>query len=305
MTDAITEKKELAPAGNRAEVVSVDTGEFSAIMDTAKFNHLWRVALLFSKSDLVPAHYKGKPENCMISIQMALRLQVDPMMLLQNTYIVQGKPGMEAKLAIALINSSGLFAEPLQYEIKGVKGKDLECRAWTVNKAGKHIEGPWVTWEMAKAEGWIDKSGSKWKTMPELMIQYRAATFFGRLVCPERLMGMLTVEELQDMDNKRDTGAELERRMKLVPAEPVPEQLAEPLQPAEDAKMPEQPTSEGLTGIKLDLYTKVADMAAGDMLEMNKILSNLSGKKIACKDDLIAADETLAKELLSKMSGGK
>jgi hypothetical protein len=52
---------------------------------------------------------------------------------------------------------------------------------------------------MAKAEGWLTKTGSKWITMPELMLKYRAAAFFGRLYAPEVLMGMQTSEEVIDI----------------------------------------------------------------------------------------------------------
>jgi hypothetical protein len=51
---------------------------------------------------------------------------------------------------------------------------------------------------MAKAEGWVSRKGSKWATMPELMLMYRAASFFGRLYAPEVLMGMHSMEEIQD-----------------------------------------------------------------------------------------------------------
>jgi hypothetical protein len=53
--------------------------------------------------------------------------------------------------------------------------------------------------EMAKAEGWIDKTGSKWKTMPELMLKYRAAAFFGRLYAPEIMMGLYSADEIVDI----------------------------------------------------------------------------------------------------------
>ena len=52
---------------------------------------------------------------------------------------------------------------------------------------------------MANAEGWVNKNGSKWKTMPEVMIQYRAASFFGRMNCPDMIMGIYSQEEALDM----------------------------------------------------------------------------------------------------------
>ena len=62
-------------------------------------------------------------------------------------------------------------------------------------------EGPTISIEMAVKEGWYTKKGSKWKTMPELMLKYRAAAFFGRT--DEKvnavLFGLHTVDEITDM----------------------------------------------------------------------------------------------------------
>ena len=55
---------------------------------------------------------------------------------------------------------------------------------------------------MAKAEGWIDKNGSKWKTMPQIMLRYRAASFFARMNCPELTLGYFTKEEVIDGEFK-------------------------------------------------------------------------------------------------------
>lgn len=174
-----------------------DDGDFSLYLDSARFEHICRVAKVFASSELVPAHFRNLP-NAIVGFQMAVRLQIDPLMFMQNSYIVQGKPGIEAKLAIALINSSGLFRGPLQYRMEG-EGKSRKCTAYATHvKSGEVCEAE-CSMTMAEAEGWIGKSGSKWKTIPELMLRYRAASFFGRLYCPERLMGMQTVEELRDV----------------------------------------------------------------------------------------------------------
>lgn len=37
--------------------------------------------------------------------------------------------------------------------------------------------------------------------MPQLMLMYRAAAFFGRVYCPEILNGMHTADEIQDISN--------------------------------------------------------------------------------------------------------
>lgn len=209
-----------------------DSGPFADLMDTARFEHLWRVAQAFARSQLVPQHFRQKPDDCLIACQMALRLGVDPFMFMQNTYVVHGRPGMEAKLAIALINSSGLFKGRLKYERIGddAKKPTYRCRAWAVDaETGERVDGPWITWEIVKAERWDQKDGSKWLTMPALMFDYRAATWFGRTNCPERLMGMQTADELEDspppprqVESRTVSSAIADMRSRLTPEPSTP-----------------------------------------------------------------------------------
>lgn len=179
------------------KLVAQDDSPNSMFMDSAKFEQLWRVASAFSRADIVPDHYKRKPENCMISIAMAYRMDVDPLMMLQSSYIVHGKPGIEAKLAIALINKSRIFSTPLSFKIEG-QGKTRSCTAMATHARSGQVFEETVSMQMAEAEGWTAKKGSKWITLPDLMLKYRAAMFFGRLYCPEVLMGMSSVDELED-----------------------------------------------------------------------------------------------------------
>lgn len=167
---------------------------------SAGFDLLQRQAKVFANSDLLPPQFKNNLPNCIIGMEMARRMGANPMAVFQNLYIVHGKPGWSSTFIIASINSGGRFT-PLRFEFQSAQGKDdWGCRAFATEKeTNERLDGPWVTWAMAKAEGWVDKSGSKWKTMPELMFRYRAATFWGRLYCPETLMGMQTAEELEDI----------------------------------------------------------------------------------------------------------
>jgi hypothetical protein len=52
---------------------------------------------------------------------------------------------------------------------------------------------------MALDEGWVDKAGSKWKTMPKLMMMYRAGAFFARVHCPDLLLGIAVQGEVEDV----------------------------------------------------------------------------------------------------------
>ena len=176
------------------------TNELAIAADTPvqTFELVQRQAKALSLSSLVPDHFKNNIPNCIIALEMAQRLNASPMAVMQNIYVVHGKPSWSAQFIIACINSCGKFS-PLRFEMIG-EGEDATCFAWAEDAAtGHRIEGPPASIAMAKKEGWIGKNGSKWQTMPELMLRYRAATFFGRLYCPEMLHGMHTRDELEDM----------------------------------------------------------------------------------------------------------
>jgi hypothetical protein len=194
----VTQVPQAAQQTERPRLLPVsDTSEFAELLDSNRFAQIQRVAQLFSESTLVPEVFQGKPANCAVALQMAFRMRVDPMMLMQNMYIVKGRPGIEAKLAIALINSRGPFEGPVQWILEGEGGK----RSWTafaVHRATGEKCAATVTWEMAVAEGWTTKDGSKWKTIPDIMGRYRSAMFLGRLYCPEVLLGLPTSDELDD-----------------------------------------------------------------------------------------------------------
>ena len=161
------------------------------------FEHIQRVATMFSKSDMIPKRYINNIGNCIIAIEMATRMNANILMVMQNLDVIQGKPGWSSVFLIATLNSCGKFS-PIRYEDSTENGGS--CRAWAIDKANNEkVYGAWVSMEMAKAEGWIDKAGSKWKTMPELMRRYRAASFFTKQFAPEVSMGLQTVEEIIDI----------------------------------------------------------------------------------------------------------
>lgn len=162
------------------------------------FEHAQRVAIALSKSSMIPTTYQGDRgiPNTIVALEMAHRIGMSPFMVMQNLHVIQGRPSWSSTFLIAAINTCGKF-EPIKFRMEG-QGDNRSCVAWTKDKSGEILESPKVDMEMAKAEGWLQKNGSKWKTMPELMLRYRAASFFSRLYAPEIAMGMHTDEELLD-----------------------------------------------------------------------------------------------------------
>jgi hypothetical protein len=127
-------------------------------------------------------------------------LKADALMVMQNLYIVHGRPGWSAQFLIATFNQCGRFSA-LRYEFFGTKGKDdWGCRAWAIEKdTGEKIVGADIDIALAKKEGWYSKSGSKWQSMPQQMLMYRSAAWLVRAYAPEIAMGLPTADELADV----------------------------------------------------------------------------------------------------------
>ncbi|MDQ7982256.1 hypothetical protein QYH69_34085 [Paraburkholderia sp. SARCC-3016] len=205
-----------------------------------------RAARLLASGTLVPPAYKLVIEkydrygdlkerrenpsalsNCVVALNMALRMNADPLMVMQNLHIIEGRPSWSSPWIIAQINNCGQFSK-LRFEMKklgkrkvdhvgfewrendrgknvrhevttSVEIEDVQCIAWCIEKAtGERLESTPVSLGMAVMEGWYTKNGSKWKTMPDQMLRYRTAAFFGRIYAPELLMGLPTTDELED-----------------------------------------------------------------------------------------------------------
>ena len=169
--------------------------------DLKMMNNTFRMAKMLASSALVPQEtYRNSPENCVVAIDIANRMGISPLMVMQNLYVVKGKPSWSGSFCAAAINGSGRFT-PLEFIFVGEEGKPTwGCYASAVRAStGVRCYSDVITMQMASAEGWLNKPGSKWKTMPRQMMMYRAAAFFARAHCSDLLLGMPTYEEVQDV----------------------------------------------------------------------------------------------------------
>lgn len=181
----------------QTSALQVVEGGGGILSNPQMFEHAQRVCRLFADSDMVPDTFKNKPSNVFVAYNLSRQLGVDLFMLMQNMYVVHGKPGMQATLIIAMVNSRGPFKGPIQWKTEGA-GLTRSCTAYATNEATDELCEATVTWEMVEKEGWSKKPGSKWQTIPELMFRYRSAAFLARLYCPEVVMGLHSVDELED-----------------------------------------------------------------------------------------------------------
>lgn len=170
---------------------------------------LWRLARIYASSGgIVPKQFQGSESDCFIACQLAYRMRVDPLAVMQRLYIVpgSGKPAMEAQLAIACLNASGLTDNRIRWRFEG-SGEARSCTAYVTDKKTGDVLELAIDWATVKGEGWLAKNGSKWKTMPDQMFRYRTATWLIRAYFPEVMMGLRTTDEVEDMgpDSQNDT----------------------------------------------------------------------------------------------------
>lgn len=228
----------------------------SAFASEASFVSVQRMAKALCSSTLVPESYRGDANlgNCIIALELSQRIGASVMAVMQSMVPIHGKPTWSAAFLIATVNSCGRFT-PMRFRWQGKEGTDdWGCRAYATEKeTNQELVGALVTIAMAKSEGWYGKNGSKWKTMPEQMLQYRAATFWTRAYAPELSLGMKTSDEVVDIESEAvpakpavvdvTPSPSPTRRKKAEPA-PAPEPAPTPAPEPEPAAVVVEPVVE-------------------------------------------------------------
>ena len=178
------------------EVVELnEKRQLSVYSDVNLYNNALKMAESLAKSDLIPDNYKGKPESCLIAIDVARQIgSRSPLFVMQNLFVVKGKPSWSGQYCDAIVRAN---FKKVKVDLSG-EGDERGCKVTAYDENDNFCEGTRITIRMAKQEGWFNKTGSKWQTMPDLMLQYRAFAFFARIHCPDKLLGIH--DEFENVD---------------------------------------------------------------------------------------------------------
>jgi hypothetical protein len=185
--------------------VDISSGVFSGL---AAFEAAQRMAQALCTSTMVPSDYRGQQglSNSLIALEIAARMGLSPLVVMQNMTPIHGKPSWSSSFLIATVNASGRFS-PLRFVFDD-KSNPTSCYAVARDKAtGEVLEGETISIAMAKREGWWSrpdrhgKETSKWQSMTGQMLRYRAAAFWVKVYCPEISLGLMTQEEVADVQS--------------------------------------------------------------------------------------------------------
>jgi len=240
----------------------LSTNQSSALSE-GNMQHSLAIAQQLAKSDLLPPHFRGKPENILLVLSLAKDFNISNAAALQTISVVSGKPCLQSSLLIALLSQKGCLKGPLRFRYEGQEGKpEFRCQAYGIDReTGETVEGLWVSMAHAQAEGWT--RNPKYKSLPSLMLQYRAAAFFIRGLYPQVALGLHTSEEVTDMEYaEREVGPSPAERIKAAREknlEAQPEAIAPEVLPPDTGG---QQLDDELT----DILTQVSDCTEGPEL---------------------------------------
>lgn len=251
------------------------------------FEGMQRIADLFCHSTIVPDAFRGNIANCVVALNIAYREKMDPLMVMQNMYIVHGKPAWASAFLIAMFNKCGKYA-PIQYEFSGKPGTpQYGCRALTVDlTTGRQIDGPLVTMQMAQAEGWTQRN-PKWTTMPDLMFRYRAAAFLIRTQAPEITMGFNSVEEqteIYEQERRRHSSSVREVVTRAEAATSAPARTPEPEEALPEQHQPDAVVSDSHAPAEKEAKPSAQKATAKPEPEPQPAQAKGPGEKIKCPD---------------------
>ena len=177
------------------ELVSVSGNSINPVKEIVPLRDMMEMAKTLSKSTIIPIQYQNREENVLIALDMANRMGISPLVIMQQMYVIQGKPSFSGQFIATIVQTNPKFRN-VELVYIGNEGDDTYGAYVQAEdkETGKMLKGTVVTLGMARAEKW----GAKWRTMPTQMLGYRAYTFFGRMYCPAELMGLYATDEVED-----------------------------------------------------------------------------------------------------------
>lgn len=201
---------------------------------------LQKVAKVYAASSFLPSAWRKLPEserlaNLIIIINRAAALKCDPLLLLQNLNIIAGQMCWKSTFLLQLLMANGWAGA--KYDFAGDPtspdfwGNDAHgCTFSAINPAtGERETGTKITVAMISGEGWLSREGSKWRTMPEQMLKYRAVAFFARSNAPAVMGGFMAQDEIEDIVAQERAPAPMVSPPMVIEAAP-PKELAGDIQ---------------------------------------------------------------------------
>jgi len=136
----------------------------------------------------------ASPEQAMAIMLKGYELGLSLTASFEFVQIVEGKPALSPRGALALIHNSPVCAGVKVEDITDKNGKPIACRVWMKRTNGFEYTVTWTIEDAAKAG--VVKPGSGWEKYPRNMLAWRAIGFCADIVFPDVIGGMKRTDEL-------------------------------------------------------------------------------------------------------------
>lgn len=177
------------------------------IYDTARFEHMQRVATIMAQASLIPdgLRVSNNPQatfgNCFLAVNQAANWDMDPFSVAQCLSVVHGKLCYEGKLIAAVIEKR--LKLRLKYEWFGEEGKEsFGIKIWNPENPEEMVTGTvgkWQTFEKEK-DGGQRKVKGNWKNEPRKQLKYRGDREWARMWAPGLMLGVYSDDEIDSIE---------------------------------------------------------------------------------------------------------
>ena len=147
-----------------------------------------KLATVLCNTQMVPATFRGKPDDGAAAILYGAELGLKPQQALQQVFVVHGQPAIYARTMVALLKAKG-------YRFETVESTDESV---TVTATSPRGESETATWSIDRAKKAGYTSNKKYSTDPQAMLYAKAASEVSRRIAPDVLLGIrYSAEELE------------------------------------------------------------------------------------------------------------
>ena len=152
-------------------------------------------AKMVANSEFAPKDFRGKPESCLLAIDLGSSIGLSSIQSLQSIAVINGRPTIWGDAALALVQSCPVCEYVREY-LEG-EGDNLTavCEAKRQGYPSPSVSRFSVA--DAKKAGLWGKSGP-WTQYPQRMLALRARGFALRNAFADALRGLITAEEARD-----------------------------------------------------------------------------------------------------------
>lgn len=206
------------------------------------------LAKAICNTQMIPQHFKGKPDECAAAMLYGASLGLDPMQAVKGIYVVHGSAALYARTMASIVLRD-------QHELWTVESTNEAVTVAGRRRGTDRVEQSTWTYERAQLAGYT--SNAKYKTDPQAMLYAKAVSEVCRKIAPDSLAGVYAVEELQ-LEKVRP-GAD-DRPARAVTAATFTSVTAAKPEPA-PAPADEPPADDPLTDVQRDTLTALFDEA--------------------------------------------